>query len=74
MTIELDSTLAQAEVLFLSFAQLVADMDRRRVEEPSSLSNELRRRGHPSGSARTAAKPSVPPLSEELRELLQAGR
>ena len=32
MTIELDTTLAQAEVLFLSFSQLVADIDRRRAE------------------------------------------
>lgn len=32
MTIELDTTLAQAEVLFLSYTQLVADIDRRRAE------------------------------------------
>ena len=32
MTIELDTTLAQAEVLFLSFSQLVADIDRRKAE------------------------------------------
>lgn len=32
MTIELDTSLAQAEVLFLSYAQLVADIDRRRAE------------------------------------------
>ena len=45
MTIELDTTLAQAEVLFLSFAQLVADMDRRRAEAASSVSGDVRRRG-----------------------------
>ncbi|KAG2092308.1 uncharacterized protein F5147DRAFT_822544 [Suillus discolor] len=46
MTIELDSTLAQAEVLFLSFAQLVADFDRRRADEATdSTSSVLRRRG-----------------------------
>ena len=33
MTIELDTTLAQAEVLYLSFSQLVADIDRRRAED-----------------------------------------
>lgn len=71
MTIELDSTLAQAEVLFLSFVQLVADMDRRRVEEPPASMNGLRRRGK---SSEAVAKPSVPLLSEELRELLHAGR
>ena len=32
MTIELDTTPAQAEVLFLSFSQLVADIDRRKAE------------------------------------------
>jgi len=35
MTIELDTTLAQAEVLYLSFSQLVADIDRRRAEDES---------------------------------------
>ena len=44
MTIELDSTLAQAEVLFLSFAQLIADIDRRKAEEISASSSNLRRR------------------------------
>jgi TBC1 domain family member 15 len=55
MTIDLDTTLAQAEVLFLSFAQLVADTDRRRAEQASSSSSsagaagDLRRR-HGSGT------------------------
>ena len=45
MTIELDSTLAQAEVLFLSFRQLAEDMDRRRIEaESRGDGQELRRR------------------------------
>jgi hypothetical protein len=67
MTIELDTTLAQAEVLFLSFQQLVADMDRRRVEQQSTTVDGLRRR-----RASTALVPQVayPELSEELRELL----
>ena len=56
MTIELDTTLAQAEVLFLSFTQLVADIDRRRAENDltvSTNSNELRQRNSKStGSGR----------------------
>lgn len=58
MTIELDSTLAQAEVLFLSYQQLVADIDRRRaenapleIEVDSSGKASLRRRV--SGSSNT---------------------
>ena len=76
MTIELDSTLAQAEVLFLSFAQLVADLDRRRAEgEPVASSNELRRRGKSVAGGKSSTKKSVPPpLDEDLRELLIAGR
>lgn len=57
MTIELDSTLAQAEVLFLSFTQLIADVDRRRAEANSDagpLANmEVRRRaGHQRGASK----------------------
>lgn len=76
MTIELDSTLAQAEVLFLSFSQLVADIDRREAEEKSSRSANLRNR-RPGGAASTPAdgkaqaKQAI--VSEELRELLKAG-
>lgn len=78
MTIELDSTLAQAEVLFRSYAQLIADMDRRRAEEPAEPTG-LRRRTtsgqvtNPSSTAADAdaqAKRFV--ISEELRELLKA--
>lgn len=67
MTIELDSTLAQAEVLFLSFQQLVADMDRRRVEQRSSAVDGLR---HRRGSTALARQVAYPELSEELRQLL----
>lgn len=77
MTIELDSTLAQAEVLFLSFSQLVADIDRRRSEEGdvSSANNVLRHRGSSStGSVESKVKMTLPQLSENLRELLKAGR
>jgi TBC1 domain family member 15 len=78
MTIELDSTLAQAEVLFLSFAQLVADIDRRRFEEASGTSNVvgLRRRGAAANGNAVEAevKINMPALSDNLRELLQAGR
>jgi hypothetical protein len=41
MIIELDTTLAQAEVLFRSFQQLVADMDCRRIEQHSFLGTRL---------------------------------
>jgi TBC1 domain family member 15 len=77
MTIELDSTLAQAEVLFLSFAQLVADIDRRRAEEDISVSsvNTLRYRGSASqGGIEPKVKMTLPVLSENLRDLLNAGR
>jgi hypothetical protein len=77
MTIELDSTLAQAEVLFLSFAQLVADIDRRRAEEgiPTSSANTLRHRGSASGGAvESKVQMTLPILSENLRDLLNAGR
>ncbi|KAG8748736.1 GTPase activating protein [Ceratobasidium sp. 414] len=78
MTIELDSTLAQAEVLFLSFQQLVADIDRRQAEQGSAPSAEglrHRRQGssstRPSDEERTAAALSVQLISDNLRELLQ---
>ncbi|KAI0273404.1 RabGAP/TBC [Gloeopeniophorella convolvens] len=71
MTIELDTTLAQAEVLFLSFQQLVADMDRRRAEQGDADAAGLRQR-RPDGAAALVA--SVPQLSDELRELLEARR
>ncbi|KAL5532677.1 GYP7 [Sanghuangporus sanghuang] len=48
MTIELDTTLAQAEVLFLSFTQLVADIDRRRAENDLIVESDpsaMRKRG-----------------------------
>jgi hypothetical protein len=68
MTIELDSTLAQAEVLFLSFSQLVADIDRRRWEQEGST--DLRNR-HSSNSAKLAnTKFSALQISDELRVLL----
>jgi len=52
-TIKLDTTPAQAEVLFLSFQQLVMDMDRRRLEKNAraSATDGLRHRG----SGRVAA-------------------
>jgi hypothetical protein len=67
MSIELDTTLAQAEVLFLSFQQLVADMDRRRVEQHSTAGDGLR---HRKGSKALVPQVAYPELSEELRELL----
>jgi hypothetical protein len=44
MTIELDSTLAQAEVLFLSFKKIVQDIDRRQAELLDPSSAGVRRR------------------------------
>ncbi|KAI9446242.1 RabGAP/TBC [Lactarius indigo] len=75
MTIELDTTLAQAEVLFLSFQQLVADMDRRRIEQSAgtSATDGLRHR-KPGGEAGLTPQVAYPELSEELRELLVARR
>ncbi|EUC67275.1 GTPase-activating protein GYP7, partial [Rhizoctonia solani AG-3 Rhs1AP] len=83
MTIELDSTLAQAEVLFLSFQQ--TDIDRRQTEQglSSSPGGLRRRRGDsrpnsptslPPGASeedRTKAVLSMSLISDDLRELLQ---
>ncbi|KAG6333962.1 hypothetical protein ID866_5130 [Astraeus odoratus] len=55
MTIELDSTLAQAEVLFLSYAQLVADIDRRWAEGQSQFQSAANLR-HRSGSTPTTTE------------------
>ena len=85
MTIELDSTLAQAEVLFLSFTQLVADIDRRSAEESSSADTNVLRKRTATAGQETRQGPSRSPrpadtkissavISEELRELLKAGR
>ena len=85
MTIELDSTLAQAEVLFLSFTQLVADIDRRSAEGSSNGdTGVLRKRNTTTGQdIRQSQSQSPRPadtkiasavISEELRELLKAGR
>ncbi|TFY73151.1 hypothetical protein EWM64_g10861, partial [Hericium alpestre] len=81
MTIELDTTLAQAEVLFLSFVQLVADMDRRRVEEGGITSDGLRRRqrahsrsGSGSGTATSAVLTAIPELSQDLKDLVTSRR
>ena len=75
MTIELDTTLAQAEVLFLSFQQLVADMDRRRIEQNANASATDGLRHRRSGKE-VGLTPQVayPELSDELRELLVARR
>ncbi|RDB21453.1 GTPase-activating protein GYP7 [Hypsizygus marmoreus] len=77
MTIELDTTLAQAEVLFLSFAQLVADIDRRKAEEQllTSSTSGLRHRTSTTSNGKTRdSNISMPTLSENLRELLNTGR
>lgn len=76
MTIELDSTLAQAEVLFLSFHQLVADIDRRAAEQGPEGSGIRQRAGK--GPAERQSDPipisKLPIVSEDLRALLIAGK
>ncbi|KAF7304783.1 hypothetical protein MKEN_01192400 [Mycena kentingensis (nom. inval.)] len=74
MTIELDTTLAQAEVLFLSFTQLVADMDRRRAENSPPSASGLRHRGSNTNGKAPEVPMEIPPLSDNLRDLLKAGR
>lgn len=76
MTIELDSTLAQAEVLFLSYAQLVADIDRRRAEagSQSSSSSGLVHRRDTTSTDGKKVNVAFPTLSENMRTLLKAGR
>jgi TBC1 domain family member 15 len=72
MTIELDTTLAQAEVLFLSFSQIVADIDRRKAEHASvGSTNVFRRRSSP---VTPATDLSVLELSENLRSILKIER
>lgn len=75
MTIELDSTLAQAEVLFLSFSQVVADIDRRKTEQGSSRlnatgNNNLRNRAFTKSMKTVTPNFSAVQISDELRELL----
>ncbi|KZO95167.1 RabGAP/TBC [Calocera viscosa TUFC12733] len=77
MTIDLDSTLAQAEVLFLSFHQRVADIDRRRKErEASTETVDTLRRRRSSGKTVEDKLDTVelPVLSENLMELLENER
>jgi TBC1 domain family member 15 len=75
MTIELDSTIAQAEVLFLSFAQLMADMERRSAESTQS-SEGIRRRRTQNGAlnSRGELEYQIAYMTEPLRELLKTTR
>lgn len=66
MAIDLDSTLSQAEVLFLSFSQLVQDMDKKLQASPDDVVN-LRNRKQAAGSSE-GRLPMI--ISENLRELL----
>ncbi|KIO32502.1 hypothetical protein M407DRAFT_241400 [Tulasnella calospora MUT 4182] len=78
MTIDLDSTLAQAEVLFLSFFQIVADIDRRRAETDDTV--QIRRRKKAPGAGASSAPTdelqtvSLPIVEDNLRELLVPGK
>jgi hypothetical protein len=78
MTIELDSTLAQAEVLYLSFRQIIQDIDKRQAEllDPSGL--RKRKGGTETGEAGGSQSESVvaglkalPHISDDLRNLLK---
>ena len=73
MTIELDTTLSQAEVLYLSFEQIVADIDRRKAEQsrPSSNTNVLRNRNASAAAKLAATNLSGLQLSGDLRDLLK---
>lgn len=66
MAIDLDSTLSQAEVLFLSFSQLVQDLDKKSQVSPDNTVN-LRNRKQASGNSESV--PTI--ISENLRELLR---
>jgi len=76
MTIELETTLAQAEVLFLSFAQLVADIDKRKAEEVSASSRmpglHHRNSATPPSTCTTPQMKQTDTLklSDDLRKLL----
>ena len=74
MTIELDSTLAQAEVLFLSFSQIVADIDRRKNERENpklpTAGSHLRNRASNRSTKGITPNFAAVQISEELRELL----
>ena len=73
MTIDLDSTLAQAEVLYLSFQQVVADIDRRVAEQGP----DIRRRagkGPAGGQSDSIPVSKLPIISEDLRALLISGK
>ncbi|PPQ78093.1 hypothetical protein CVT25_015627 [Psilocybe cyanescens] len=75
MTIELDTTLSQAEVLFLSFSQIVADIDRRKAEQSKENSGVLRNRASGTAAAKLAATNlAALQLSDELRDLLKTNR
>jgi len=72
MTIELDSTLAQAEVLFLSFHQVVADIDHRAAGQGPEGPGIRRRAGKGSvgGQSNPIPVSKLPIISEALRALL----
>lgn len=75
-TIDLDTTLAQAEVLFLSFRGLIEDLDHDREVDASGKEGMRRRRGSQSshrstgqGEGEEVSKAKV--VSADLRDLLK---
>ncbi|WVF67871.1 hypothetical protein IAT40_002632 [Kwoniella sp. CBS 6097] len=73
-TIDLDTTLAQAEVLFLSFRSLVEEIDKENAQAGSSSndpnSEGLRHRRTASEGAAKEEKKTKEIVSEDLRDLL----
>lgn len=79
MTIELDSTLAQAEVLFLSFQQLVADIERRKADKGPKAGGDLRQRKNtqpsgPNDNSAAQAKLNTVEICDDLKDLLKRER
>lgn len=76
-TIDLDTTLAQAEVLFLQFRTVVEEIDKENGDASAS-GGELRNRRGESSAAASASASSVQQarpsrtISPDLRELLEA--
>jgi hypothetical protein len=72
-TIDLDTTLAQAEVLFLSFRGLIEDIDHDHAADISGMAGLRRRRGSQSSHKSTGGEeaPKAKVVSADLRDLLK---
>ena len=72
--IELDSTLAQAEVLFLSFRNMVEDLDKENIVPEAEQGLRKRRGSAALTKADEEGKEDVRDISPQLRELLEGFR